>query len=155
MRIGPADISAADRGNSLVRALRSVAPLWVWFISLAFMWGVVIVVFAFTVHNRCSESDPDCVFHSYTLVKDAGPGILGFVGAPAVISLVVAPLLRLKTARGSNGADRAAWVLTGVSCLVCVVGLIVEGVVMIPAAALTVCAVATAPFPPDPALRTR
>jgi hypothetical protein len=29
----------------------------------------------------------------------------------------------------------------------------VEGVVMLPAAVLTVCAVATAPFPPDPALR--
>jgi hypothetical protein len=92
------------------------------------------------------------VFHSYTLVKDAGPGVLGFVGAPALISLVLVPLLLVKTTRGSHGADRAAWFLTVVSCLVCVVGLIVEGVVMLPAAALTVCAAASAPFPPDPAL---
>jgi hypothetical protein len=152
LRLGSVDMSAADR-SSLVRALRSVAPLWVWFISLAFVWGAAIVVFAFTVHNRCSEADPDCVFHSYTLVKDVGPGILGFVGAPAVISLVLVPLLHMKTARRSHGADRAAWVLTAVSCLICVLGLIVEGVVMLPAAVLTVCAVATAPFPPDPALR--
>ena len=147
-------MSATDRGGSVVRALRSVAPLWVWFIGLAFAWGVVIVVVAFTVHNRCSESDPDCVFHSYTLVKDVGPGILGFVGAPALISLVLAPVLHVKTTRGSHGADRAAWVLTVVSCLICLLGLIVEGVVMLPAAALTVCAVASAPFPPDPSLRT-
>jgi hypothetical protein len=146
-------MSAADRGSSLVRALRSVAPLWVWLISLSFVWGVVIVVFAFTVHDRCSEADPACVYHSYTVVKDVGPGILGFVGAPAVISLLLVPLLVMKTARRSHGADRTAWVLTTVSCLICVVGLIVEGVVMLPAAVLTVGAVATAPFPPDPALR--
>jgi hypothetical protein len=148
-------MSAADRGGSLVRTLRARAPLWVWFIGLAFASGVGIVVFAFTVHNRCIESDPDCVYHSYTLVKDAGPGVLGFVGIPAVISLLLVPLLHMKTTRRSHRADRAAWFLTVVTCLVCFVGLIVAGVVMLPAAALTVCAVAAAPFPPDPALRVR
>jgi hypothetical protein len=147
-------MSAADRGSGLVRTLRSRAPGWVWFISLAFVWGVAIVVFAFTVHNRCEGSDPGCVFHSYTLVEDAGSGVLGFVGAPAIISLLLVPLLYVKTTRRSHGADRAAWSLAVLSCLICLVGLIVEGIVMLPAAALTVCAVATAPFPPDPALRT-
>ncbi|MGI8571728.1 MAG: hypothetical protein ACR2L9_03740 [Solirubrobacteraceae bacterium] len=36
------------------------------------------------------------------------------------------------------------------SCLVCFLGLAVEGIVMLPEAVLTVCAVATAPLPPDP-----
>jgi Na+/proline symporter len=121
----------------------------VWFISLAIGWGAGLVVFACTVHDRCSESDPACVFHSYTLLQRVGPGILGFAAAPLVISLVLAALLHAKTTRRSHRADRAAWFFAVLSCLICLVGLNIEGIVMLPEAVLTVCAVATAPFPPD------
>lgn len=137
-------------GSSFVRRLRARVPAWVWFISLAFACGVAIVVVALTLHNRCEESDPSCVFHSYTLVQDAGPGVLSFVGAPVVISLVVAALLHMKVTRRSHRADRAAWLFAMLSCLICLVGLVVEGIVMLPEAALIICAVATAPLPPDP-----
>jgi uncharacterized membrane protein YedE/YeeE len=145
---------AAEFASGVVRRLRGRAPAWVWFISLAIVWGAGIVVYASTVHNRCEASDPDCVFHSYTLVQDVGPGILGFAGAPLVISLVLAPLLHMKTTRGSHRADRAAWFFVVLGCLVCFVGLVIAGIVMVPWAAFAVCAAATAPFPPVSQIRT-
>lgn len=142
-------MSAADFASNFVRSLRNRAPAWVWFISLAIGWGVGLVVFACTVHDRCSESDPACVYHSYTLLQRVGPGVLGFAAAPLVISLVLVALLRRKTTRRSHRADRAAWFFAVLSCVICLVGLTIEGLVMLPEAALTVGAVATAPFPPD------
>jgi hypothetical protein len=124
-------------------------PRWAWLNGAAFAWGVLPVVLALTVHDRGTAADPDGVFHHYTLVHDAGPGILGFVGAPAVISLVLLPLLHLKSTRRSHLADRAAWSLAGVSCLISFAGLITIGVAMLPVAVLTVCAVATAPLGPE------
>lgn len=140
------NVSAPDVGSSLIRRLRTIAPGWVWLIGLAFVCGVVLVVVACTVHNRCSASDPACVFHSYTLLHTAGAGILGFVGAPALISLVLAVLLYMKANRGSQRAARAAWFLAALSCLICFVGLVVEGFLVLPEAALTVGAVAAAPL---------
>lgn len=121
---------------------------WVWFDLAAFAWGVLLVVLAFTDHDRGSKSDPMAIFHHYTLVHDAGPGVLVFVGAPAMIAVLLVPLLIRKTTRRSYNADRAAWWLTGTSCVLCFVGLLVEGIVVLPAAVLTVCAVAMAPFGP-------
>lgn len=143
-------MSAPDRRISSVRRFRARAPGWVWFISLAVAWGVVIVVVAFTVHDHCKGSDPLCVFHSYTLVQVGGPGTLGFVGAPVLISLVLAALLHVKVTRRSRRAARAALFFAVLSCLVCFVGLLIEGIVMLPEAVLTVCAVSTAPLPCDP-----
>ena len=123
-----------------------------WFSGLAVVWGVVIVVVALTVHGRCKNSDPECVFHPpVTLVQYAGPGILGFVGTPLAISVVLAALLHRKATRRSRRADRAALGLATLSCVICLLGMLVEGIVMVPEIALTVCAVATTPFPPDPA----
>jgi hypothetical protein len=124
----------------------------VWFVCLAVAWGVGIVVVALTVPGRCENSDPECVFHpQVTLVQYIGPGVLVFVGAPLVISLVLAALLHRKATRRSRRADRAALGLATLSCLICLLAMLVEGIVMLPEAALTVCAVATTPFPPDPA----
>ena len=150
---------AADRGGRFVRRLGAQAPTWVWFISLAFALGVAPVVAAATVHDRCSARDPACVFHSYTLVHTAGPGILGYVGAPALISLVAATLLHIKTTRHSRRANRAAWFFALLSCLISLAGLVSGVLLMLPPSVLTVCAVATAPFPADasdplPASRT-
>ena len=136
--------------SSFLQRLRARGVAWVWLIALAFACGVAIVVMACTVHDRCSGSDPDCVFHSYTLLHTAGPGVLGFVGAPALISLVVATLLRMKVRSRSVRAGEAAWILAGLSGLVCLVGLLVEGFLMFLAGALTLAAVATAPLPADP-----
>ena len=112
-------------------------------------WGILPVVLALTVHDRGSTADPDSVFHHYTLVHVAGPAVLGFVGAPAFISLLLLPLLHLKSTRRSHVADRAAWSLAGLSCLLSFAGLITSGVAMLPVALLTVCAVATAPLGPE------
>jgi hypothetical protein len=140
----------ADRPVDFVQRLRARRSGWIWLIGLAFTSGVGLVLVACTVHDRCSSSDPACLFHSFTLVHTAGPAILGFVGAPAVISLVIAMLLRIKVTRRSIRADRAAWFFAALSCLICIVGLAVEGFLMLLEAVLTVCAVAAAPFPPDP-----
>ncbi len=123
---------------------------WIWLIGLAFVCGVALVLLACTVHNRCSSSDPVCYFHSYTLVHTAGPAVLGFVGAPAAISLVLATLLSIKVTRRSIRADNAAWLFAAVSCVICFVGLFVEGWLMLLEAVLTVGAVAATPLPPDP-----
>jgi cytochrome bd-type quinol oxidase subunit 2 len=134
----------------VVERLRARGTAWIWLVGLAFTCGVALILIACTVHDRCSNSDPACIFHSYTLVHTAGPAVLGFVGAPAVISLLLAMLLRIKVTRRSVRAARAAWFFTAVSCLICFVGLAVEGFPMILEAVLTVWAVAATPFPPDP-----
>ena len=138
----------ADRHIDFVHRIRGSG--WIWLIGLAFTCGVALVLVACTVHDRCISSDPGCIFHSYTLVHTAGPAVLGFVGAPAVISLVLAMLLRIKVTRRSIRADRAAWFFAALSCLIAVAGLAVEGFLMLLEAVLTVCAVAATPFPPDP-----
>ncbi|MGI8506308.1 MAG: hypothetical protein ACR2MK_05800 [Solirubrobacteraceae bacterium] len=120
-----------------------------WFNGAAFALGVLPVVLAYTVHDRGSVADPDCVRHCYTLVHVAGPGVLGFVGAPAVISLVLPVLLHLKGTRRSHFADRVAWSLATLGCLIGLVGMITAGIAMLPAPVLIVCAVVTAPLGPD------
>jgi hypothetical protein len=86
------------------------------------------------------------LFHSYTLVQDVGPVILVLVAAPLVISLVLARVLYLKTTRRSFRAERAAWWVASLSLLVCLPGLIVQGLWVLPAPALIVAAAATAPL---------
>ncbi len=71
--------------------------VWVWCDALAIAWGVLLIVLAFTDHDRGSTADPNQVFHHYTLVYDQGVGIIGFVGIPALIALLLVPLLYLKT----------------------------------------------------------
>jgi hypothetical protein len=139
-----------DRNVDFIDRLRSWDSGWILLIALAFACGVAPVVLACTVHDRCISSDPACLFHSYTLVHTAGTAILGLVGAPAVISLVVAMLLRRKVSRRSIRAGRAAWSFAALSCVISVAGIAVEGFLMLLEAALTVCAVAVTPFPPDP-----
>jgi len=140
----------ADRHIDFVQRLRARGSGWIWLIGLAFTCGVALVLSACIDHDRCSSSDPACIYHSYTLLHTAGPAVLAFVGAPAVISLVLAMLLRIKVTRRSIRADRAAWFFAALSCLICIAGLAVEGFLMLLEAALTLCAVAATPFPPDP-----
>jgi hypothetical protein len=125
-------------------------PAWKWLIGLAFLWGLVPVVLAFTAHDQCSSSDPECVFHSYTVVHMSGPWILGFIGAPALISVILATLLHAKVTRRSLRADRAATWFAFLSCSICLIGALGSGWVMLVEAALTVCAVAVTPLPPHP-----
>jgi hypothetical protein len=126
------------------------APAWVWLIFLAAACGVVPVVLACTDHDRCTNSDPFCVYHSYTLVQKPGPWILGLVAVPLMISLMVGALLRSKTRHFGRRADRAAWVLAVLDCFIAFFGMLVAGLTMLAPAALTVCAVAAAPSAPDP-----
>lgn len=146
----PTSASPADGGSGRERSrgLRRL-PSWVWFNGAAFASGMLPVVLAYTVHDRGSVADPDCVFHCYTLVHTAGPGILGFVGAPALISLVLPVLLHLKSTRRSHFADRVAWSLATLSCLIGLVGMVTAGLAMLPAPVLIVCAVITAPLGPE------
>jgi hypothetical protein len=140
-------------GASAARLKASRIPIWWWLTGLAIVWGAGILAFAFTVHNRCEASDPSCVFHSYTLVQDVGPGILFFAAAPLAISVVLAALLHIKATRGGNWAHRAAWTLVVLGCIVCLVGLVIAGIVMMPWAAFAIGAAATAPFPAPPPAR--
>lgn len=50
-------------------------------------------------------------------------------------------------------ADRADWALVALACAVCLVGLIVERIVVVPAAALIVAAAASAPLGTDTVVR--
>jgi hypothetical protein len=126
-------------------------PRWGWFNGAAFVSGLLPVVLALTVHNRGSVADPACIRHCYTLVHTAGPEVLGFVGAPTAICLMLPGLLLRKSTRRSHFADRAAWTLTILSCLISFVGLTTTlTVTMLPVAVLTICAVVTAPLAPEP-----
>jgi hypothetical protein len=133
----------SEREHTL--GLRQV-PRWAWLNGAAFALGMLPVVLALTVHDRGSMADPACVRQCYTLAHGE-LWILGFVGGPAVICLVLFVLLHLKSAYRSRLADRAAWSLTALSCLVAFLGLLISGLAMVPVAVLTVCAVAAAPAP--------
>jgi hypothetical protein len=137
------------RGHSSVgehvRVLTRV-DRWVWFNGAASLTGVLPIVLSLTVHDHGTNADPACIRHCYTLVHVAGPGALGFTGAPLVISLMTFALLPVKHARHGRYADQAAWWLCALSCLVCVGGLLTSvSLAMLPVAPLTLCAVATAP----------
>jgi hypothetical protein len=119
---------------------------WWWFNLAAVAWSVLLIVVAFTVHNRGSASDPAQIFHSYTLVHDVGPVILILVGAPLVISLALLPVLHLKTTQRSFRAERGALVMAGLSVLWCLGGLVVQGLLVLPVPALIIGAVASAPL---------
>ncbi len=135
---------------SAVHRLRDRLPAWQWLAGLAFASGLIPVVMAITVRNRCSDADPACVFHRYTLLTLKGVWILGLVGAPALIGLAVASALHLKVTRRNIRAGQVAWGLAVLSWLICFVGLVIVGVVMLVPGALTTSAVAIAPLPPDP-----
>lgn len=143
-------LSGALPSLTVVHRLRGRAAAWQWLTGLAFVWGLIPVVLAFTVHNRCSDADPACVYHHYTLVTLKGLWVVALVGAPALISVAVAVALRVKVTRRSARAGRLAWYLVVLSCLVSLVGLVIVGVVMLVGAALITSAVAVAPLPPDP-----
>jgi hypothetical protein len=121
-------------------------PRWAWFGAAAFLCGWLPVVLALVVHNHGSQADPYCLRHCYTLVHVVGAGILAFVAAPVVISLLVLGLISRHGTRHRRPARRAAWTLAILSCLICFTALITSvGIAMLPPAALTVCALASAP----------
>lgn len=117
-----------------------------WLLGAGALWSVFLIVLACADHDRGSDSDPDQIFHSYTLVHSVGPGILLLVGAPLPISLALGPILHLKTTRRSFRAERTALWVAGLSLLWCLVDLIVQGVWAIPIPFLLLGAVATAPL---------
>jgi hypothetical protein len=135
---------------TFLHTLRTRIPLREWLIGLAFVSGLIPVVMAATVHNRCSNADPACVYHSYTLVENQGLWVLAVIGAPSLLSLAVGAALHRKVNRRSLRADHAALGLAVFSCLISFVGLLISGFVMLIPAALTVCAVVITPLPPDP-----
>ncbi len=139
-----------DAISKTARTLCARLPAWKWLIGLAFLWGLVPLVLAFTAHDQCSRSDPECVFHSYTAVHTSGLWVVAVVGAPALISLVLATLLRAKVSRRSLRADRAATWLAVLSCVICLIGALDSGWVMPVEAVLTACAVAVTPLPARP-----
>ncbi len=119
---------------------------WVWLNLAALAWAVFLVVLACTVHDRGSASDPAGIFHRYTVVQSVGPGILILIAAPVVISLVLAPVLYLKTTRRSFRAESSAWWVAALSAVQCLADLVVQGLWVIPAPILIVAAIATAPL---------
>ena len=132
-------------GKAALGQRLSGVKLWVRFMSAACVLGLAPVIVALTVHDHGSSADPSCVRRCFTLVHAVGTGILGFVGAPLVLGLLVLALLALK-GRGHRRAGAAAWSLALLMCCVCLFGLFTSvGMVMLPVAVLTMCAVVTAP----------
>lgn len=125
-------------------------PRWMWLDLGGLLWGLLLILLAFTDHDRGSTADPEGIFHKYTLYHDVGPAILPFVALPAIISLILLVLLHLKSTRYSYVADRTAWALVVIMCGASFVGLIVEGLVVVPAAVLIVAATVTAPLAMSP-----
>jgi hypothetical protein len=134
----------------VVQRLWTRIPAWKWLIGLGFVAGFIPVVIAFTVHNRCSNTDPGCVFHHYTTVDIGGLWSLGVIAGPTLINLIVAIALHVKVTRRSVRADRVALCFAVLSWFVGFAGLLIMGFVTLIEAALTTCAVAVAPLPPDP-----
>jgi hypothetical protein len=151
--------SGGDKGLVLLsrlpiaRSLRARLPARDWLLGFAFVVGLIPVVLAFTVHDRCSDADPGCVFHHYTAVEIGGLLSVGVVAAPLLINLIVAIALHVKVTRRSVRADRFAWWFAVLSWLVCFAGLLSMGFVSLLVAPLTTAAVALTPLPPDPADR--
>lgn len=125
-------------------------PRWAWLNAAAFVSGLLPVVLACTLHNHGTTADPECVRHCYTLVHFGGPVILAYIGAPALICLVLPVPLHLKSTRRSHVANRIGWSLAILTCLLGFVGLLTAGLSVLPVVGLTVCAVATAPLAPEP-----
>lgn len=144
-------MASADRDTGTEpRPWVTSLPRWVWFDLAAFVWGLLLILLAFTDHDRGSTADPEGIFHKYTLYHDVGPAIVPFVALPAIVSLMLLVLLHLKSTRYSYAADRTAWTLVVIICVASFVGLIVEGIVVVPAAVLIVTATATAPLATSP-----
>jgi len=139
-------VGALDVGASRARRL----PRWAWLNAAAFVAGLLPVVLACTLHNHGTTADPECVRHCYTLVHFGGVAILAYIGAPALIALVLPVFLYLKSTRRSHVANRTAWTLAVVTCLLGFVGLLTAGLSVLPVVVLTVCAVAAAPLSPGP-----
>lgn len=146
MQRSPDRAADADLSDGRFRQL----PRWAWLNAAAFASGLLPVILAFTAHTHGTDADPECVRRCYTLIHFAGPAILGYVGAPALICLVLPVFLHLKSTRRSHFANRAAWSLAILSCFLGFTGLLTEGLAMLPVAVLSVCAVVTAPLAPEP-----
>jgi len=125
-------------------------PAWQWLLGSAFVAGAIPVVLAFTIHDRCSDADPGCVFHHYTTAQVGGPWSVLVLAAPLLINVMLAIALREKVTHRSARSDRLAWWFVVLSWFVCFAGLLVMGPVTFLTAALATCAVAVAPLPPDP-----
>ena len=139
-----------ERVTDFLTRLRHQRNVTGWLIALAFCCGVVPIVTSFTAHTRCSNADPACVHHSYTLVHLSGVGVIGIIALPALISLVVGALLRIKVERRSTRADRAALLFAVLNFLIALVGMTIEGLMMLASALVTIAAVAATPLPADP-----
>jgi hypothetical protein len=135
---------------SLAKVRLSGPSSWVWFNVGAFVCGLLPIVLACVVRDHGTANDPAMVFHRYTLLHVSGPQVLIYVGAPALMSVILAVLLREKTRRRSLGVDRAVWCLVAFICLLCLFSMFLEGLAALPVAVLAVCAAATARMPPDP-----
>ena len=133
-----------------VRRLRARAPAWQWLIGLAFVMAATPLVLAFTLHDRCSEADPACVFHHYTTVQLGGLWSVAVIGGPLLINLFVAIALHAKATRRSVRAGRVGLCLAVLSWFVCAAGMLIMGPVTLLTAPLTTSAVAVTPLPPDP-----
>ena len=105
------------------------------------------MVLSLTVHDHGSDVDPYCLRRCYTLVHEAGVGVLALIVAPAVISLLVLALIWRHSSSQGRLIPVAAGTLTSLSCLICLVSLLTSvGIAMLPTAALTVLALSTAPI---------
>jgi hypothetical protein len=126
--------------------------------AAAFLWGVALVVGAFTVpvyegtmssatevdgHTRVSTAHTTA-----TLVDENGLRVVVLIAIPALIAAVVWWALRRKCAGLSTRAGRAAWTLTGLLLAFSVLTGFTIGAAILPAALALVGACALTPSAP-------
>lgn len=112
-------------------------------LAAAFVWSALLVVGACTVtvysstevHSRLGAPSW-VVTHSATLVGENGLKVLVPVGAPLVVSVVVALVLWHRAARGRPGAGALSWTLVGLLATVAVLGVFTIGPFLVPVAGL-------------------
>jgi hypothetical protein len=114
----------------------------------AFVWSAALVGAAFVLPLYGSSSTSSTEAHSsasLTLVQVNGPRVLIVMGLPLVIVALVWAALHRKCSRGGRLPGYVAWTFSGMLAAGCLVAIASVGLLIVPVAALLLCAAAITP----------
>jgi hypothetical protein len=123
-------------------------PQAFWLTVTAFLWSAALVGAAFVLPLYGSSSTSSTGAHSsasLTLVQVNGPRVLIPVGLPLIIVALVWAALHRKCSRGGRVPGYLAWTFVGILAAGCLVAIASVGLLIVPVAALLVCAAAITP----------
>jgi hypothetical protein len=119
-----------------------------WLTVAAFAWSAALVGAAFVLPLYGSSSTSSTGAHfsaGPTLIDVNGPSALIPMGIPLVVVALVWAALHRKCARGGRIPNAIAWSFAGVLAAGCLVAIASVGLLILPVAALLLCATATTP----------